>query len=234
MGKIWSGQKVPDAFYGPNALQRAKTAVDKGQCARAVAEDARGYTYEVRRYADGVLCRRTYPLKVGDAVRYQRVDGAVVEGTICDVIHVPAGPALPGVLAYRVTFNGDGRGAGPADVPHARVSLVWPESAIAATGFVLLHEGRRLGWKVLRGPVPAWHPDFRYYGKGPEAPSPTLCAVERQTFTAWDDAMTWCAGFSAHPAETGRPPALDDMQSTPIPQAATDVTDDNDAPKGEE
>ncbi len=232
MGKIWSGQKVPDAFYGPNALQRAKTAVDKGQCARAVAEDARGYTYEVRRYVDGVLCRRTYPLKAGDAVRCQRVDGEVVEGTICDVVHPSDGPASPGLLAYRVTHHGFSL------VWHHGVSLVWPESAIAATGFVLLHEGRRLGWKVLRGPVPAWHPDFRYYGTGPEAPSPTLCTIERQTFTAWDDAMTWCAGFSAHPAETGRPPTLDDMQPERGPDdevvLQTVSTNDNDAPRGEE
>jgi len=232
MDERTDGQKAAKAAFLAELKEQAQR---EGWARRTYHPEDR--TYEARRYDDGVLCRRVDELKVGDRVRYiRRTNGQTVEGTVYVVTTMPEGTEDAGKLAYRLGLSHEDVEAigHPVVVPHSRVELVWPESAIAATGFVLLHEGRRLGWKVLRGPVPAWHPDFRYYGTGPEAPSPTLCAVERQPFAAWDDAVTWCASFPAHPAETGRPPALDDMQSTPIPQAATDVTDDNDAPKGEE
>lgn len=241
MGKIWSAQKVPDAFYGPNALQRAKAAVDKGQCARARVTDERGYTYEVRRYDDGVTCRRTFPLKVGDRVRYtRRATGQVVEGTIYQVTTLPEHHEDAGKLAYRLGLSRDDAEAigHPVVIQHGRVELVWPESAIEATGFVLLHEGRRLGWKVLRGLVPTWHPDSRYYGHGPEAPPPASCAVELSTFTSWDGAVKWCASFPPHPAEMGNPPAPEDTQPERGPDdevaLQTVSTDNNDAPRGEE
>ncbi len=243
MGGIGFDQKVPDVFYGPTALQRAKAAVEKGECARAKAEDERGYTYEVRRYEDGVACRRTYPLKVGDEVRYtRRTTGRVVEGTIYQVTTLPEHHADAGKVAYRLGLSrGDAEVIGhPVVIPHSRVELVWPISAIAATGFVLLHEGRRLGWKVLRGLVPTWHPDSRYYGHGPEAPPPASCAGELSTFTSWDGAVKWCASFPPHPAEMGNPPVPEDTQPERGPddevalRTISTNNNDNNALKGEE
>lgn len=77
------------------------------------------------------------------------------------------------------------------------------------TAFAMLHEGRRLGWKISLGDYSdrsdRSHSSI-YFGHGPESPPRTECVVERKTFDDWSEAERWCATFPAHPAEGGKPP----------------------------
>jgi len=75
------------------------------------------------------------------------------------------------------------------------------------TAFVTLHEGRRLGWKILRGERRGHHLDSKYFGIGPDRPPGDGCSVETGRFGSWRAAVEWCASFPAHPAEGGGAPA---------------------------
>lgn len=74
------------------------------------------------------------------------------------------------------------------------------------TAFVMVHKGRRLGWKICRGDVKDCFPSSRNFGLGPERPPREECAVEREVFNDWVKAEQWCAGFPPHPAEGGAEP----------------------------
>ena len=78
----------------------------------------------------------------------------------------------------------------------------------SVTAFVMLHEGKRLGWKAVRGNVADCFPDGKYFGVGVNRPPRHECKVERAVFSAWPDAEAWCAAFAPHPAEGGAPPAV--------------------------
>ena len=188
------------------AQLKARVAQDR----LTVTASIQGRRYEVRAYADGALCRRTLPLKVGDRVKYvQNGTGDTVEGEIVEVTTMPNTTAAAGELGYRLQLTDAvaWKVGHPVTIAHSRVSLIWPESAIEATAFVLLHEGRRLGWKVQQGARNKWHPDSRYYGQGSERPAPGDCITLREVFSDWDEALRWCASYPAHPAEGGRPPS---------------------------
>lgn len=197
-------QKAAKAAF----LAALKEQAQRDGWAREVYEpEAR--TYEARRYADGVLCRRLDELKPGDRVQYMKNgSGRVIEGEIVRVTTMPEHHAEAGKLAYRLRLDAETaeRVGHPVTIPHGRVGLVWPESAVVATAFVVLHEGRRLGWKVLRGGWEHSLLNHLYYGQGPERPDYAACIVERQPFTDWNDAVRWCASFPAHPAEAGAKP----------------------------
>lgn len=78
------------------------------------------------------------------------------------------------------------------------------------SAFVVLHEGKRLGWKILQGQHEPPALGSRYYGEGPERPPHQECVVRPQYFVgteAWEHARKWCASFPAHPAEGGLTPA---------------------------
>ena len=65
------------------AQLKARVAQDR----LTVKASIQGRRYEVRAYADGALCRRTLPLKVGDRVKYvQNGTGDTVEGEIVEVV----------------------------------------------------------------------------------------------------------------------------------------------------
>lgn len=85
-----------------------------------------------------------------------------------------------------------------------------PSKPYVVSAFVVLHEGKRLGWKVLRGQHEPPLLPLRYYGEGPERPPYQECVIRPQYFVeteAWECARKWCASFSAHPAEIGLTPA---------------------------
>lgn len=92
-------------------------------------------TYAARRYDDGVLCRRLDELKPGDRVQYvQGSTGQVIEGEIAEVATMPEHHAEAGKLAYRLRLDKEAaeRVGLPVTIPHGRVVLIWPESAVPA------------------------------------------------------------------------------------------------------
>ena len=187
--------------------------------------DPEDRTYEARRYADGTVCRRVDELRPGDWVKYTRNStGEEIEGKIVALKTFPedvgqyAGHVWYALLLDKETANKVGH---PVTIPHPRVSLVWPTSAhesnysepsalvetSAITAFVLLHEGKRLGWQIYRGIRWGWIPDSRYYfTPGSQHPPQSECVIERKTFGDWKEAEGWCAGFPRHPAEAGAKP----------------------------
>ena len=180
-------------------------------------------TYEARRYDDGVLCRRVDEFRPGDRVKYLRNStGEEIEG---EIVRLRTFPEDRGQYAGQVWYNlhldkdTADRVGHPVTIPHPRVSLVWPQEATQATAFVVLHEGRRLGWKVLRGSPEHGLLNHLYYGQGPERPDYAACIVERQPFTDWNDAVRWCASFPAHPAEAGAKPD-EEPPKRPAPEPA--------------
>lgn len=112
-------------------LAALKEQAQRDGWARVVYEpEAR--TYEARRYADGVLCRRLDELKPGDRVVYLRNStGERIEGKIAEVTTMPEHHAEAGKPAYRLHFDKEAaeRVGHPVTIPHGRVALVWPESA---------------------------------------------------------------------------------------------------------
>ena len=81
-----------------------------------------------------------------------------------------------------------------------------PEKEVEVTAFVVLHRGRRLGWKVMEGSHERPDFDLRYYGRPDQRPPMSEITQQRETFSSWDDAVRWCASFPAHPAEGVAPP----------------------------
>jgi hypothetical protein len=77
------------------------------------------------------------------------------------------------------------------------------------TAFVAVHDGNRLGWKMLRGVHPQGYLSSKYFGFGPDRPPREACSVKRVVVDDWVSAMAWCASFQAHPAEDGEPPVSD-------------------------
>jgi hypothetical protein len=74
------------------------------------------------------------------------------------------------------------------------------------TAWVSMHDGKRLGWKCLKGVFESNPMDWKYFGLGPRRPPRSECTVERMVFDDWKAAATWCASFPAHPAEGGARP----------------------------
>ncbi len=94
----------------------------------------------------------------------------------------------------------------------------------SVTAFVVLHEGRRLGWKNLRGICTHILLDSKYYGWGPERPDYRECEMVREVFKDFASAEDWCASFAAHPAEAGGKPRTREAQGKPSPQPSTSTT----------
>lgn len=202
---------------GPDALAQAKKLVANGDYLCVKAEDERGYRYEVRRYDDGVVCRRTSPLKVGDRVRYTQFSRASVEGTVTHVTLMPPGQEQAGKLAYHLRLDDKNKAKvdHPVTIPHNRVELIWPKTSVEATAWVSLHEGKRLGWKIVRGDIQVWFSYNRYCGLGEKRPPIKEVEIKRATFDNWDDAEAWCASFPGHPAEGGSPPGANPLYLQP-------------------
>lgn len=238
------GKVTPEAvahfgvvLTGPDALVRAKELVARGDHLLVRVTDERGYLYEVRRYADGVVCRRTSPLKVGDRVRYTQYGGATVEGWVTHVTLMPPITEREGELAYRLHLSAENKAkvGHPVTIPHSRVELIWPEKAIEATAFVSLHDGKRLGWKIVRGDLQVWFSYARYCGVGEQRPPRGEVEIQRRTFDNWEEAEVWCASFPAHPAEGGSPPKVSPTYypGQIWPSQHNPVAPEGEAPEGE-
>lgn len=195
---------------GPNALQRAKAMAAAGESSRIWVEDEHGHRHEVRRLPDGLISRRTSLLMPSDRVQCLPENGGLTTapaGTAEGII-VRVHQDLSGAPLYEILLD-NSRGSHRI-LPHGRVCLIWPESAIEATAFVMIHDDRRLGWKIMRDNHEKWFPDSRYYGRGDQRPPVDACKQQRATFDNWNDAVRWCATFPPHPAEGGAPPRLSD------------------------
>ena len=76
------------------------------------------------------------------------------------------------------------------------------------TAWVSVHDGKRLGWKCIKGERDGIQPmDWKYFGLGPERPPRADCCVERMVCKDWKEAEAWCASFPPHPAEGGARPS---------------------------
>lgn len=74
------------------------------------------------------------------------------------------------------------------------------------TALVILLEGKRLNWKIVRGQtLSKWGLSNKYY----HGVSPSKCNVEIRQFqgpTAYEQAEEWAREFSAHELENGMKP----------------------------